>query len=200
MGLYPEGKDPDSPPSSSPSFALQAASSPSLSADNPRTRSLPFLCRLLSPAPDSVVRMKQSATQSQFLFSLFLSFSLYVRRVGSQALLSLSFTPSLCSQATTQLKWFAAAKKISLFSPHSRSLAAPPSSPLSLSLTCPFSLSHSLTRLLARSFSPSPSLPALLLFVFEFSSVCSVSCTGIKTQEVLQSCWFPLSKKKRKNT
>lgn len=36
--------------------------------------------------------------------------------------LFLSFTPSLCSQATTQLKWFAAAKK-NLFSAHSRSLS-----------------------------------------------------------------------------
>lgn len=33
-----------------------------------------------------------------------------------------SFSPSLCSQATTQLKWFAAAKKISLFSSLSLSL------------------------------------------------------------------------------
>lgn len=133
MGLYPEGKDPDSPPGFSLSFALQAASSPlSPPADNPRTRSFPpSLCALFfavffSPAPESALRLKQSATQSQFLFCFF-SFFLYVRRVGSKAPLFLSFflsfTPGLCSQATTQLKWFAAAKKISLFSSHSRSLA-----------------------------------------------------------------------------
>lgn len=64
-----------------------------------------------------------------------------------------SFSPSLCSQATTQLKWFAAAKKISLFLSLSFSL---------LPLPPPFLCSCSLR-------------PSLLLFVFEFSSVCSVS-------------------------
>lgn len=62
-----------------------------------------------------------------------------------------SFSPSLCSQATTQLKWFAAAKKISLF----LSLSLLPLPP-------PFLCSCFLR-------------PSLLLFVFEFSSVCSVS-------------------------
>lgn len=112
-------------------------------------------------------------------------------------LFSLFLSLSLCSQATTQLKWFAAAKKISLFSSHSP--AAPPSSPLSLSLTHSHSLSNtlSLASSLSLSLSLPSSLPALSLFVFEFSSVCSVSCAGIKRQEVLQSCWFPLSQKTR---
>lgn len=66
-----------------------------------------------------------------------------------------SFSPSLCSQATTQLKWFAAAKKISLFLSLSLSLSLLPLPP-------PFLCSCSLR-------------PSLLLFVFEFSSVCSVS-------------------------
>lgn len=72
-------------PASSPGFALQAASSPLFNQQTiPGHAPFPFrslsLCCLLSRAPDSVLRMKQSATQSQFLFSLFfLSFlSLFV--------------------------------------------------------------------------------------------------------------------------
>lgn len=65
VGVYPEGKDPDSSFSSSPSFTLQTASS-SFSPEDP-----PFLPHRIYPAPVSVFCLKQSGTHSQFLFFLF---------------------------------------------------------------------------------------------------------------------------------
>lgn len=155
MGLYPEGKVPDSPPSSSPSSALQAGSSPSLQQTIPGYAPFPFA---LSPQPsfsclDSVVRMKQSATQ--FLLSAFETCGL--RKLSSP----FPFSHSLCSQATTELKWFAAAKKISLFSSHSRSLAAPPPH-----LTLALSLAGCLprySRCLCLNSAPFVLFPALVL-------------------------------------
>lgn len=142
------------------------------------------LCFAGSVFPLFTTRQSQDTLPSLSLFSLLSSFSCCRLRTENETkchaipvpLLSLSFfpslfetcglpsfspsfTPSLCSQATTQLKWFAAAKKISLFSSHSRSLAAPPSSPLSLSLTHSHVLSLSLTLAL------SPYLPPCSLAV-----------------------------------
>lgn len=128
VGLYPEGKDPDSPPS--PSFAGSVF--PLFTSRQSQDMLLSLFARSLpSPFSCSVVRMKLNATQSlpsSLLFSFF-------EMCGLPKLFPLSFTPSLCSQATTQLKWFAAAKKISLFSSHSP--AAPPSCPLSLARSLP---------------------------------------------------------------
>lgn len=83
-------------------------------------------------------------------------------------------------------------KKISHFS----SLAHSPSA-LRISLALSLFLTHALASFFsscARSLSPLFSL-SLYLFLFESSSVCSVSCYGIKTQEVVQSCRFPFPKK-----
>lgn len=109
VGLYPEGKVPDSPRSSCPSSALLCRVFPLYSSRQSQD-TLPSLLSLLphSLLLSPLLRMKQSATQSQFLLFFFLS--LFVGFSFSSL-----FSPSLCSQATTQLKWFAAAKKISLF-------------------------------------------------------------------------------------
>lgn len=85
-----------------------------------------LLCRLLFPAPDSGIETKCHAIPVPLL-----SFSFCFGDVLALFFLSL---PVSVLRPLTQLKWFAAAKKISLFSSHSRSLAAPPLAS-SLSLT-----------------------------------------------------------------
>lgn len=93
-----------------------------------------FLCSLLCTARDCT----ENETKCHAIPAARLSFPFS----RSGALLSLFFLSQSLFSGHYRAKWFAAAKKISLFSSHSRSLAAPPLAS-SLSLTCLLSLSLS---------------------------------------------------------